>query len=104
MPSRTPLTNEQLRAEITEIIHSNVVVELKDKPGYIDMAATEQMRVDQIMALFHQTLAAREVEERIDELQHVDRHTIYYTDGSEPIEAQARIAALQQSSKDERKL
>lgn len=34
------------------------------------------------------------VAERIDELQHVDRHTTYYPDGSEPIEAQERITEL----------
>lgn len=45
---------------------------------------------DFLMALFADALT----EARIDELKHVDRHTTWYPDGSEPIEVQNRITQL----------
>lgn len=51
-------------------------------------------KVTALISAKEQECERRVIEARIDELGHVDRHSTWYPNGSEPIEAQGRIATL----------
>lgn len=100
----TPLTNEQLRAEITKIIGS----------------AADYVQGDQLMALFNASLTAREVESQSSQTAKVNRLEVIddtggaYVKGSiygTPVKVELSyqddnrtlkvfVSALQQSGKD----
>ena len=97
-PNQSEELRELLAKKLEGILGQNYVDEYSGGDRHI---STDEI-AEELLALFQDRLKRAEVSAKIAELKHVDRHTRYYPYGSEPIEAQTRLAQLNQSLEEER--